>query len=198
MRRTTIAAALFLVGLAVPACQSDGMGGASPQPRAAFGGMGMSPPASRGRASSLGPDTFPCRPATGTEAYNRYGVGPMRRGGLETKELEPDHIVIDGEGANFHGAARVVDGGTIDVEMDDDYFAPTVLKGPAGATVTIELENEGTRQHNLRVPGQGVDVDCGVRAEGEVMVVFPLSGVLVFTCKYTGRSGMRGALVAKK
>ena len=198
MRRTTIAAALFIIGLVVPGCQSDGSAGAPHEPRAAFGGMGISPPASSGRASSLGPDTFPCRPATGIEAYGRYGVGPMRRGGLETKELEPNHIVVDGEGANFHGAAHVIDGGTIEMEMDDDYFAPTVLKGPAGATVTIELENEGTRQHNLRVPGQGVDLDCGVRAEGEVMVVFPLSGVLVFACKYTGRSGMRGALVVRK
>ncbi len=121
----------------------------------------------------------------------------MRRGGLETKELEPNHIVLEGNGANFHGAARVTDGGTIELEMDDDYFAPTVLRGPAGAAVTVELENEGTRQHNLRVPGQGIDVNCGVRARGEVEVVFPRSGVLVFTCKYTGTSGMRGALAVR-
>lgn len=126
--------------------------------------MGISPPASTNPASSLGPDSFPCRPATGDEDYGRYGVGPMRRGGLETKELEPSHIVLEGNGANFHGAARVTDGGTVELEVDDDYFAPTVLRGPAGAAVTVELENEGTRQHNLRVPGQGIDANCGVRA----------------------------------
>ena len=198
MRRMTIAAVLSIACLVLPACQSEGTGGAAREPRAAFGGMGISPPASSSRASSLGPDTFPCRPATGDEDYGRYGVGPMRRGGLETKELEPNHIVLDGNGANFHGAARVTDGGTIELEMDDDYFAPTVLRGPAGAAVTVELENEGTRQHNLRVPGQGIDVNCGVRARGEEEVVFPRSGVLVFTCKYTGTSGMRGALAVRR
>ena len=62
--------------------------------------------------------------------------------------------MIDGQGVNLHGsAARVVDGGTIELEMDEHYFAPTVLVGPAGETVTIELHNDGTRGHNFFVPG---------------------------------------------
>jgi plastocyanin len=122
----------------------------------------------------------------------------MRRGGLEPEELEPDHIVINGEGVNFHGIGRVVAGGTIEMEMDEDYFGPTVLKGPAGATVTIELKNEGTRPHNFSVAGQGIDLNCGVRAQGEVEVVFPRTGVLAFTCKYGATSGMRGALAVKE
>ncbi|MGI9112893.1 MAG: cupredoxin domain-containing protein, partial [Gaiellaceae bacterium] len=165
------------------------------EPRAGFGNMGLSPPPAG--TPLLGPEAFPCRPGTGDVGYWRYGVGPMRRGGLEREELEPDHIVIDGAGVNFHGVGRVVDGGTIEMEMDEDYFAPTVLKGPAGATVTIELENDGVRQHNFSVPAQGIDVNCGVRAAGEVEVVFPPSGVLMFTCKYTLKSGMRGALAVK-
>jgi plastocyanin len=47
------------------------------------------------------------------------------------------------------------------------------------------------------VPSQGIDLNCGVRAHGEVKVVFPRSGVLAFVCKYTGTSGMRGALAVK-
>jgi plastocyanin len=68
------------------------------------------------------------------------------------------------------------------------------LRGPPGATVTIELENEGVRQHNFSVPGQHIDITCGVRARDEVEVVFPRSGVLPFTCKFGATSGMRGAL----
>jgi hypothetical protein len=47
------------------------------------------------------------------------------------------------------------------------------------------------------VPGQRIDLNCGVRAHGEVEVAFPRSGVLIFTCKYTATSGMRGALAVK-
>ena len=166
--------------------------------RAGFGMTAVSPSASPDRASLLVPETYPCQPATGKEDYGRYGVGRMRRGGLEPEKLERNHIVIDGEGVNFHGTDRVLDGETIEMEMDDDYFEPTVLKGPAGATAIIALQNEGLRPHNFSVPEQGIDLNCGVRAHGEVRVVFPRSGVLMFTCKYTATSGMRGALAVNK
>ena len=62
---------------------------------------------------------------------------------------------------------------------------------------TIKLRNDGLHPHNLSVPSQGIDLNCGVRAHGKVEVAFPRSGVLVFTCKYTATSGMRGALAVK-
>ena len=120
MQRTKIAAVVLAIGLVVPACES---GDAPREPRAGYGMMGISPPGSPARTSLLGPESFPCRPETGDgSGYTRYGVGRMRRGGLEPEELEPDHIVIDGHGVNFHGTRRVVDGGTIEMEMDEDYF----------------------------------------------------------------------------
>jgi plastocyanin len=198
MKRTRIAVVVLAIGLVVPACQSDGTGGTADDLRSGYGGMGISPPLPSARASLLGPETYPCQRATGREDYGRYGPGRMRRGGLEPEELERNHIVIDGDGANFHGIAPVIDGGTIEMEMDEDYFEPTVLRGPAGATVTIELHNEGLRPHNFSVPRQGIDLNCGVRAHGKVVVVFPRSGLLMFTCKYTATSGMRGALTVKE
>jgi plastocyanin len=192
--RTKIAPVVLAIGLVVPAaCQS---GGTPREPRAGYGMMGISPPGSP-RTSLLGPETFPCRPDTSDGGYTRYGVGRMRRGGLEREELEPDHIVIDGHGVNLHGTRRVVDGGTIEMEMDEDYFGPTILKGSAGATVTIELQNEGIRTHNFSVPSQGIDLNCGIRGRDEVEVVFPRSGLLAFTCKFGATSGMRGALVVE-
>jgi len=196
MKRTRIAAIFFAIALVATACQKDAS--TTRLPRTGFGGMGIATPRSTSGGTLLGPDAFPCKPATGNEqGYFRYGPGRMRRGGLEPQPLERNHIAIDGFGANFHGVGRVVDGGTIEMEMDEAYFAPTVLKGPPGATVTIELENEGVRQHNFSVPSQGIDLNCGVRASGEVKVVFPRSGELMFICKYTGTSGMRGALAVK-
>jgi plastocyanin len=176
MRRNEIAASVFAIGLVAVAC------GAAPT-------TGSSDP-----QALIGPDTFHCGAAKHEVGYQRYGVGLMRRGGWEREELEPDHVVIDGQGVNLHGTARIAAGDTIELEMDEDYFEPSVLKGPAGATVTVELHNDGTRAHNFFVPGQGIDLHCGVRAEDRVQVVFPLTGVLVFRCRYTATSGMRGAL----
>lgn len=194
MRRTQIAAVVFAVALAT-ACQTTAT---TREPRAGLGGMGIATPPARTGSSLLGPDTFPCTRGTSHDpGYTRYGAGRMRRGGLEPEPLERNHIIVDGFGANFHGTGRAVDGGTIEMEMDEAYFEPTVLKGPPGATVTVELENEGVRQHNFSVPSQGIDLNCGVRASGEVTVVFPRSGVLPFICKYTGTSGMRGELAVK-
>jgi plastocyanin len=196
MKRIRIAAVVFALALVATACQKDAA--TTPEPRAGYGGMGIATRRSTSGGTLLGPDTFPCKRATGHEqGYVRYGPGRMRRGGLEPEPLERNHISIDGHGANFHGIGRVVDGGTIEMEMDEAYFAPTVLKGPPGATITIELANEGVRQHNFSVPSQGIDLNCGVRASGEVEVVFPRSGELMFICKYTGTSGMRGALAVK-
>jgi plastocyanin len=188
--RTLVALAILLF----PACSTPNDGAPpSEEPRTGFGNMGLAVPPSS--TELLGPETFPCRPETSSVGYTRYGVGPMRRGGWEREELEPDHVLIRGEGVNLHGTARVADGDTIEMEMDEDYFAPSVLEGPPGATVTIELHNEGTRPHNFHVPGQGIDLRCGVRSSDEVTVAFPRSGVLLFSCTYTASSGMRGAFV---
>jgi plastocyanin len=196
MRRTQITAVLSVIALASTACQTTAA--TTREPRAGLGGMGIATPPARTGSTLLGPDIFPCKTAGGHEQeYFRYGPGRMRRGGLEPEPLERNHITVNGLGANFHGTGRVVDGGTIEMEMDEAYFEPTVLKGPPGATVTIELENEGIRQHNFSVPSQGIDLNCGVRARGEVTVVFPRTGVLAFVCKYTGTSGMRGELAVK-
>jgi plastocyanin len=194
MQRIRTAAVVLAAGLVVTACQTDTTDEPVDEPRAGLGGMGLVPGPPTGL---LGPEFFPCHPGEGDASYTKYGVGRMRRGGLEREELEPDHVVIDGHGVNFHGKDRVVDGGTIEMEMDEDYFGPSVLKGPPGATVTIELENEGVREHNFSVREQGIDLTCGVRSRDEVEVVFPRSGLLAFTCKFGDRSGMRGAFVVE-
>jgi plastocyanin len=196
MQRIKTAFLPLAILLLLPACGGDATGAAVEEPRAGFGNMGLStPPAG---TPLLGPEAFRCSPGTGDQGYWRYGVGRMRRGGLEPEELESDHVVLGGAAINLHGIARVRDGGSVEMEIDEDYFEPSVLKGPPGATVTIELHNEGTRPHNFSVPGQGIDLQCGVRSRDDVTITFPRSGVLVFSCRYTATSGMRGALVVEE
>jgi hypothetical protein len=108
MQRIKTALLPLAILLLLPACGSDPAGAAVEEPRAGFGNMGLRPPPAG--TSLLGPEAFRCRPGTGDQGYWRYGVGRMRRGGLEPEELEPDHVVLGGAAINLHGIARVPDG----------------------------------------------------------------------------------------
>ena len=155
-------AIVFALALVLPACGSDGADRAAEEPRTGYGNMGLSPPPSVG-APLLGPEFFSCHSGRNDVGYTKYGVGRMRRGGLEREELEPNHIVIGGHGVNFHGNDRVIDGGSIEMEMDEDYFEPTVLRGSARSDRHDRARERGrpaaqlqraraTDRHHLRRP----------------------------------------------
>jgi len=96
--------------------------------------------------------------------------------------------------ANDHGSKSA--SGETKVELDDYYFEPTVLKGSPGQKVTLELENEGSIEHNFTIGSQGIDKDLEAGEDAKVTVTIPKSGALSFYCKYHKSQGMAGALVA--
>ena len=100
---------------------------------------------------------------------------------------------IAGVPANDHGT-KAVSGGEAKVELDDFYFEPTVLKGKPGTQVTLELENEGSTEHNFSIDSQGIDKDVEAGEDAKVSVTIPQSGELSFYCKYHKSMGMAGAL----
>ncbi len=106
---------------------------------------------------------------------------------------EESTITIEGADANDHGSEQATGMSSIEFELDDFYFSPTVLEGEAGQTLTLEAFNEGAEPHTFTVEG---DVDEELRPEGrtEIDVTFPDSGVLVFECRFHAGQGMRGAL----
>jgi plastocyanin len=95
--------------------------------------------------------------------------------------------------ANAHGTKDVSGESKVEVELDDDYFSPTVLEGTPGQRVTLELKNEGGSEHNLTIGELKVDQDVEPGDEAEVEVTFPESGTLTFFCKYHRSAGMAGA-----
>ena len=104
---------------------------------------------------------------------------------------------IAGLEANDHGSAMVEDSGKTEVELDDNYFEPTVLEGSPGKNVLLELKNEGGTEHNFTLEDQSIDEDVEAGEETEVMVKLPQSGELSFYCKYHKDLGMAGALKAE-
>ena len=96
--------------------------------------------------------------------------------------------------ANDHGSKSA--SGETKVELDDYYFEPTRLKGSPGQKITVELENEGSIEHNFTIEAQGIDKDLEAGEDAKVTVSIPKSGALSFYCKYHKSQGMAGALVA--
>jgi len=105
-------------------------------------------------------------------------------------------IAVGSDTANNHGSKEVDNVTSVEVEMDDFYFGPTVLTGTPGQKLTIELKNEskaGTL-HNFSLSDQNIDQDVQADQSTEVTVTFPQSGFLEFFCKYHKASGMVGEL----
>ena len=101
---------------------------------------------------------------------------------------------IAGVRANDHGSKNV--SGEAEVELDDFYFEPTVLRGRPGSQITLELKNEGSTEHNFSIDSQSIDKDVEAGKDAKVTVTFPKSGELSFYCKYHKSMGMAGALAA--
>jgi plastocyanin len=111
-------------------------------------------------------------------------------------ESEGGKKMIAGVEANDHGEKDVSgETGKVEIELDDEYFEPTVLKGTPGQKVTLELKNEGNEEHNISIADQNIDQDVAPADEAEVEVTFPQSGELSFVCKFHESTGMAGALV---
>jgi plastocyanin len=102
---------------------------------------------------------------------------------------------LKGQKANLHGSADVAGKSSIEVEMDDNYFSPTILKGTPGQSLTVDLHNEGKMAHTFTLPSEGVDTVVQPGKEATVHITFPRSGGRVlFYCRFHAQLGMRGAL----
>lgn len=114
-------------------------------------------------------------------------------GGNDEESSEGGTTTIGDVAANDHGTKDVSGESKVEVELDDDYFEPTVLEGKPGERVTLELKNEGGSEHNLTIEELKIDQDVEPGDEAEVEVTFPESGTLTFYCKYHRGQGMAGA-----
>jgi plastocyanin len=118
-------------------------------------------------------------------------------GGDDNKSDEGGSVTIAGTATDSHGT-KDVSGETekVEIELYDNYFEPTVLKGTPGQKVELELKNEGNAAHTFTISEQSVDAEIQPGDETETDVTFPESGELKFICRFHEGSGMIGALEA--
>ena len=118
-------------------------------------------------------------------------------GSSKKKSSEGTETTIGGVMTKSHGTKDVSgETGKVEIEMYDNYFEPTVLKGKPGQKVTLELKNTGKTAHTFTISGQSVDKEVQPGNETEADVTFPQSGMVTFVCKFHQSSGMVGALQA--
>ena len=99
---------------------------------------------------------------------------------------------------NKHGTKDVSGSLSVDVEMGDYYFSPTVIQATSGQKLTLNLSNHGTVAHNFSLASQGIDRDVLPNQSASVRVTVPASGLIAFYCKYHKKLGMAGELVARQ
>jgi plastocyanin len=116
-----------------------------------------------------------------------------------TASISPAPVKLPGQVTNKGTEDLTGQGKSIDfsLEADDEeggfYFKPTFIKATPGATVTVEVENEGNATHNFSITTLDVDQDVAMGEMKEVTFTLPASGVVTFFCKFHVNSGMQGA-----
>jgi plastocyanin len=128
-------------------------------------------------------------------AFLAAGCGGSSKSSSEGSD-ETTSTTIGGTQVESHGTKDVSgETGKVEIELDDSYFDPTILKGKPGQTVELELKNEGKTTHTFTIAEQSINKEIQPGDETETEVTFPQSGALKFVCTFHQSQGMVGALV---
>jgi plastocyanin len=107
-------------------------------------------------------------------------------------------ITIGSDQANDHGTQDATGKTTFAIESHNDssgyYFNPTILQGSAGQSITLEIKNDGSVQHNFSITSMNVNITLQPGASQEVKVTFPQTGTVEYFCSFHHALGMAGEL----
>ena len=95
---------------------------------------------------------------------------------------------------NEHGSKDVTGATSTILEVDNFYFAPSILRGRPGEKLKLEISNDAKVPHNFTLSDQHINQDLAPGQKVSVTVTFPMTGSLLFHCEYHESRGMKGAL----
>jgi plastocyanin len=98
-------------------------------------------------------------------------------------------------GTPDHGTATAKDG--MEVEVDNFYFGPNVIKATPGQTFKVALANEGGATHTFTIDSLGIDVTLAPEQKMDVTITAPsAAGTVQFYCRFhQSSSNMQGAIL---
>lgn len=120
--------------------------------------------------------------------------GTQQQQQQQAQGQQPETITLNGETANLRGRVDVSGRDSVDMDLGNFYFEPTVLTGDPGQRVTVQLSNVSSTSHTFTIRGQGVDEVVSADGSATAEVTMPESGTTVFVCRFHAGQGMRGGL----
>jgi plastocyanin len=124
------------------------------------------------------------------ESGAESGSGSESGSASGTASGEPP-VSLEGT-VNDHGVGEI-ENDELELELDDNYFAPTFARGTPGEEVTVELVNEGDATHTFTSDALGVDEELSGGDSSSVTITLPEEGAVEFHCRFHGEQGMKGA-----
>lgn len=100
-------------------------------------------------------------------------------------------VTLEGK-VNDEGT-KTLRGDELELEADDFYFEPTYVEAEAGATVKVEVENEGKATHTFTIDSLEIDQEIQPDEKKEISVTLPSSGTVNYYCRFHRAQGMQGA-----
>jgi plastocyanin len=110
-----------------------------------------------------------------------------------TSTTSPAAAALSGP-VNEHGTMSLT-GGTLDIEQDNFYFAPTFVNATAGAKASVKLTNKGTAAHTFTIDSLSVDQVVQPGQSAILSLVLPAGGTVAWYCRFHRTQGMQGAFV---
>ena len=107
-------------------------------------------------------------------------------------------ITIGSDQANDHGTQDATGTSTFAIGADNDssgyFFNPTILQGSAGQSITLDIKNDGSVEHNFSITSMNVNITIQPGASQEMKVTFPQTGTVEYFCNFHHALGMAGEL----
>jgi plastocyanin len=124
------------------------------------------------------------------ESGGESGTGSESGSASGTASGQPP-VSLEGT-VSDHGVGEI-ENDELELELDDNYFAPTFARGTPGAEVAVELVNEGNATHTFTSDALGVDEELGGGDSSSVTITLPEEGAVEFHCRFHEGQGMKGA-----
>ncbi|MGQ0616356.1 MAG: cupredoxin domain-containing protein [Acidimicrobiia bacterium] len=133
---------------------------------------------------------------TATARSETSGASSAPSGSGSGPAVSADEPPVTLEGATTAHGNGDASSGELELEVDDNYFAPTFVKAAAGTEVEIHLANEGERSHTFTSSALNVDETLEPGDERDVTVTLPAGDGVEFHCRFHEGGGMQGAFYA--
>jgi hypothetical protein len=101
-------------------------------------------------------------------------------------------ITVAGMTTTYHGTADVTGTPNVTINMQADYFEPTVIRGNPGQELVLNLENTTEDAHTFTTANGLADIEVKPRSVAEGKITLPASGNLAFFDRLDNDRAMAG------